>query len=94
MTIDRPRHRERGHPSEHVGFRCPSELLDAATKLERDRSKGIVRMLDMAHDAREELGELWMELEIFAHRKGITEGEALGRVAREVLSKNEKRVKG
>jgi hypothetical protein len=90
MATDRPRFRERGHPTEHIGFRCPAELVEAATVLERDRSKGIVRMLDIANDARTELGMLWVEVEVLAHREGMSEGSALGRLAREALESRSK----
>jgi hypothetical protein len=85
MATDRMRQRERGHPTEHIGFRCPKELVEAAATLDRDRSKGLVRLLDQAHDARIELGQLWVEIEVFARREGISEGAALGRLAREAL---------
>ena len=85
MATDRTGHRERGHPTEHIGFRCPKELVEAAAALDRDRSKGLVRMLDQARDARTELGPLWVELEVFARREGISEGAALGRLAHEAL---------
>jgi len=85
MAMNRTGHRERGHPTEHIGFRCPKELVEAAAALDRDRSKGLVRMLDQARDARTELGPLWVELEVFARREGISEGAALGRLAHEAL---------
>lgn len=90
MPINRARRRERGHPTEAVGFRCPEELIGAAKSLDRDLSKGMIRMLDRANDAARELGDLWIEVEILAHREGITEGEALGRLARDALKRQKR----
>jgi len=84
------RERTRGHPTEHVGFRCPTELLEAASAEAPERSKGIVTMLDRAFDAKEELGKDWIEVVVLAHREGITEGQALGRLARAGLGRDRK----
>jgi hypothetical protein len=86
----RTRVRKRGHPSEQISFRCPSELVRAIEDAGSDKTEGATRLLDRAVDARNELGEFWTDVEIRAYREQITEGEALGRIAREALERDRK----
>jgi hypothetical protein len=81
--------RKRGHPSTMIGFRCPDEILEVADR-EGTRTEGVVALLDRAVDARSVLGEAWVEVIVRAHREGITEGEALGRIALEAIQRDRK----
>lgn len=89
----RTRMRKRGHPSEPLAFRCPKELLRAVEDAGADKTEGAIRLLDRAVDARAELGDFWAAVEMRAYRDQVTEGEALGRIAREALEaeSNEKK---
>lgn len=93
MTLEERvrRQRKRGHPSKMVGFRCPEELLDAADREGEDRTEGLVLLLDRGDDAKTELGSKdWAEVVVRAYREGITEGQALGRMVKELLDKDRK----
>lgn len=81
--------RKRGHPSTMIGFRCPDEILAVADR-EGTRTEGIVALLDRAVDAKDVLGEAWVEVIVRAHKEGITEGEALGRIALESIHRERK----
>lgn len=86
------RMRKRGHPSKMVGFRCPEELLVVANAEGEDQTDGLVILLDRGTDVRVEIGEeLWREVGVLAHRQGITEGQAVGRLAREALERELKK---
>lgn len=87
----RKRLRKRGHPSEQINFRCPEELVQAIDAEGEDRTDGLVVMLDRANDAKQELGDEWMEVVVFAHREGITEGQALGRLLKAAILKDRKK---
>lgn len=91
LEVDVRRDRKRGHPSQMVGFRCPSELLKAANVEGRDQTDGLILLLDRAHDAREEMGKDWVEVVVRAHREGITEGQAMARLIKEALEKDRKK---
>jgi hypothetical protein len=79
--------RDRGHPTDPIGFRCPTELVKAIDAIaDGDRSRGLIQLLDVATDVRKELGKLWVEVEAYARTEGISEGEALGRLVKEVLT--------
>ena len=84
------RERKRGHPSKMIGFRCPEELLEAADSEGRVRTEGLIALLDRGHDAKEELGRDWVEVVVLAHREGITEGQALGRLAKASIERERK----
>jgi hypothetical protein len=77
--------RERGHPTELIGFRCPEEIVAEIDAIDADRSKVLVRLLDQALDARRELGKGWDQIEEYARREDISEGEALARLAKAAL---------
>ena len=81
--------RKRGHPSTMIGFRCPDELLEVADK-QGTRTEGLIALLDQAVDAQGVLGDAWVEVIVRAHREGITEGEALGRIALEAVHRERK----
>lgn len=81
------RDRRRGHPSTRTTFRCPDELRSTAEGEGRDLTEGMITLLDRAVDSREALGDLFGEVQVRAHREGITEGEALGRFAREAIAR-------
>lgn len=83
----RTRIRKYGHPSEKLHVRCPTELMRAIDVAGGNRSEGTVRLLDRAVDAQTVLGDLWAEVEVRAYREQITEGEALGRWAREAIER-------
>jgi hypothetical protein len=85
--VMRRRARKRGHPTKMVGFRCPLELLDAAAQEGEGQTDGLVTILDRGNDAKLELGDEWVEVMVMAHREGITEGQALGRIARMALAR-------
>lgn len=78
----RKRPRRRGHPGRQLNFRCPDELREAINNEGEDQTDGVIVLLDRANDAKVELGDLWIEVVVYAHRQGITEGQALGRLAR------------
>lgn len=90
MAIRPTRRRAKGFESELVAFRCPTEILPVIDSIDVSRTAGLVRLLDQAIDARTAFGDLWIELEVRAHREGISEGEALGRLAREALKRQKK----
>ena len=83
--------RKRGSPTEAVNFRCPKELVDFAQAHGRSLSEGMVRLLDIGRDAMTEIGDLWPELEVYAVREGITESEAVGKLARAILAQRSKK---
>lgn len=76
------RERKRGHPTEQLGFRCPEELMRAIEGEGPDKSAAAIAMLDRAADAKTELGKDWIEVVVLAHREGVTEGQALARLAK------------
>lgn len=78
----RTRDRKRGHPTTQVTFRCPEELAKAAATEGRDKTEGFTVLLDRAVDAKETMGEAYRQLVVYAHLEDITEGEALGRLAK------------
>lgn len=82
--------RKRGHPANQLNFRCPDELREAAKREGEDLTDGLIVLLDRGNDAKAALGDLWIEVVVFAHRQGITEGEALGRLAKVTLEKEQK----
>lgn len=79
--------RKRGHPIVRMSLRCPEELVGPITAIGSDFTDGALAHLDTSVDARAELGDLWSEVEVRSHRDGITEGQALGRLAREALKR-------
>lgn len=90
-VIDRTKMRKRGHPTTQVVFRCPDELVKVIDTLARDRTPGVIRLLDQAVDSRDVLGERgWFEVQAYASANGLTEGEALGRLALEALKKTKR----
>lgn len=76
------RERKRGHPTESLTARLPEEIIQAIDSEARNKTEGAVALLDCAVDAKTEMGKEWLEVVIFAHREGLTEGQALGRLAR------------
>lgn len=87
----RTRDRKRGHPTTQVTFRCPSELAEAAFAEGRDKTEGFTVLLDRAVDAKLALGELYKQVIVLSHLEGITEGEALGRLAKLGLEAQQKK---
>lgn len=85
------RDRPRGHPTRILTFRPPVELVKEAEGLKRrSLSDALVEMLDLYVDARAALGDLWPEVMARAARDGVTDGEALGRIAKEALERGGK----
>lgn len=85
------RHRRpRGHPTTQINWRCPDEIVKVIDTEGEDRSDGLMILLDRAVDAKAVLGDLWVEVIVKAHREGITEGEALGRIAKAAIEKETK----
>lgn len=80
------RKRGRGWKTAPLGFRCPVELIEAIEAI-GDRTVGATILLDRAVDAEKELGDLWRQVLVRAVEDGCTQGEALGRLARETLEK-------
>lgn len=85
------RDRKRGHPTQHLGIRCPDELMDAAEAEGPDQSKGAIALMDRGLDVKTAAGKDWIEVVVRAHReseaagKVITEGEVAGKMIRELL---------
>lgn len=86
----RKRYRGKGHPVDFVGFQCPRELREAADQEGDSRTEGMIVLLDRAVQSKDELGDLWTEVLVRAAREQITEGEALGRFAREAIEAQKK----
>lgn len=74
--------RERGHPTEQLGFRCPIELLEAVKAEDPDKTAGAIALLDIVADAKEAMGDDWVEVLVYAHRNNVYPGEALARLAK------------
>lgn len=86
------RDRPRGHPSEQVVFRCPKELLEKAEALgRRSRTDALVELLDLAVDAMGALGDRWPQVVAVAASEQVSDGKALGQLAREALEKKGRR---
>lgn len=82
----------RGTKTQPLAFRCPLEVHDAVMEAASgDKTAGALRLLVLAMDAQKELGDLWVQVEVRAVQENITEGEALGRIAREALEKKGRR---
>lgn len=82
----RTRERKYGHPSDHINVRVPRELAEWVADQGRTVTAGTVRALDYARDALGEIGEeLLADVELRAVVERCTEGEALGRFAREAI---------
>lgn len=93
-VIDRRRERKPDHPKEFLGLQCPKELTKKAREIGRTKTEGVIRLLDIAADAFTEAtkddGSVWFQLQVYASQNGITEGEALGRLALEALKKGKR----
>lgn len=86
----RTRERKRGHPTTKENIRFPLEQTDFARQMGPDLTKGLVRTVDFLIDALAELGPLRRELELRAYEEQITEGQALGRWAKEGIERARK----
>jgi hypothetical protein len=89
-SMSRTHERKRGADSTQTSVRFPDDLLarigkDGGAHGDSFRS-AVVRLLDASLDAIGELGEQWTtEVQLRAYAEQITEGQALGRFAREAI---------
>jgi hypothetical protein len=77
--------RKRGVRKPQIAFRVPEYLeayIEAAVQSGYSQTEVVVRMLGVAKDAAEALGEEWFEIERAALGSGATPGTMLGRLAR------------
>lgn len=84
------RNRPRGHPTEYLGIRVPKELADAARDEGPNQSQGCIALMDLGFEAKRALGKEWIEVIIRAHREGVTEGEAVGRMLKDFIDSQRK----
>jgi hypothetical protein len=77
--------RQKGIRKPQIAFRVPEYLeayIEAAVEGGYSQTEVVVRMLGVAKDAAEALGEEWFEIERAALGSGATPGTMLGRLAR------------
>lgn len=78
--------RPRGHPSVQRSIRIPRELVPVLETAGHSLADGAERLWDIAHDAASEVGDEWHEVVAVAQREKITEGAALGRLAKAAIA--------
>jgi hypothetical protein len=72
-----------------VAFRCPDDLLRYIEGHQNERvgrTDVILKLLQVAKDADETMGDAWWEVERRANVAGVLPGVILGRLALEALS--------
>lgn len=69
---------------EQIAFRVPPDLMAYIRKIEGlgySKTDAILRLVEVARDAVDELDAAWWDIERAAHTAGITAGRALARYA-------------